>query len=232
MLIYIILFRGDKMSLENVSIPNYSRKQEIFNAVSHFIGVFLALIIFFFALTKVINQEMSLFYFFGLLIFSLTAGAVYLISATYHYLDKDSRLKKIFRVIDHCTIYLLIAGTYTPICFVLMNDNIIGLIMLIIEWTGAIVGIVLKAFFFDKKIARVISFLLYVIMGWLALYSGGFLYMPAMCFAFILAGGITYTIGSILYALGHKNTNFHCVFHVFVLVSTIIQMIGVFYLFM
>jgi len=68
-------------------------------------------------------------------------------------------------------------------------------------------------------------------MGWLAVYSGGFLYMSKMCFAFILAGGITYTIGSILYAIGHKNTVFHSVFHVFVLISTIIQTIGVFYLF-
>ena len=68
-------------------------------------------------------------------------------------------------------------------------------------------------------------------MGWLALYSGGFLYMPSNVFLFILIGGITYTIGSILYALGHKNTNFHCIFHIFVIVSTIIQTIGVMLLF-
>lgn len=219
------------MSLEKVVIPDYSRKQELFNAISHILGVLIALFVFIFALIKLINGSISVFHFIGLLIFSITTFAVYLISATYHYLNKDNKYKKLFRIIDHCTIYLLIGGTYTPICFVLMNEHIIGLIMLIIEWSGALIGIVLKAFFFDKKVARLISFLLYIIMGWLALYSGGFLYMPSLVFLFILIGGITYTIGSILYALGHKNTNFHCIFHIFVIVSTIIQTIGVILLF-
>lgn len=219
------------MSLDSIQIPNYSRKQEVFNALSHFLGVAIALVIITFGIVKFASGSINLFYFFGLLIFGVTASAVYTISGVYHYLDKDNKAKKIFRVIDHCTIYLLIAGTYTPICFVLMDIHIIGLIMLIIEWVGAIIGIVLKTFFFDKKAARVVAFFLYVIMGWLAVYSGGFLYMPSLSFIFILVGGIIYTIGSVLYAIGHKNTNFHCIFHVFVLVSTIIQMIGVFYLF-
>ena len=220
------------MSLESVLIPNYSRKQENFNALSHFLGVFIALLIFLFALDNLQNSYIDVFYFIGLCIFAFTAFAVYMISAVYHYLDKDNKVKKLFRIIDHCTIYLLIAGTYTPICFVLMSEHVVGLLMLVIEWIGAAIGIILKGFFFDKKVARIIAFFLYVIMGWLALYSGGFLYMSKLSFFFILLGGITYTIGSILYALGHKNTNFHCIFHVFVFVSTILQTIGVFYLFM
>ena len=220
------------MSIESILIPNYSKKQELFNSLSHFLGVLIALTILVFAIVKVSDGNIGAFYFIGLLIFGITALAVYTISGIYHILNKESNLKKIFRVIDHCTIYLLIAGTYTPICFVLMDTHIVGLIMLIIEWVGAIVGIILKAFFFDKKAARVVAFFLYVIMGWLAVYSGGYLYMPSMSFLFILIGGITYTIGSVLYAIGHKNTNFHCIFHVFVLVSTILQTIGVFYLFM
>lgn len=219
------------MSLDKVVVPNYSRKQELFNAISHVLGILIALFVLVFALTRLISGSIGAFYFIGLLIFSLTTFAVYLISTTYHYLNKDNKYKRLFRIIDHCTIYLLIGGTYTPICFVLINEHIIGLIMLIIEWAGALLGIILKAFFFDKKVARLISFLLYIIMGWLALYSGGFLYMPSNVFLFILIGGITYTIGSILYALGHKNTNFHCIFHVFVLVSTIIQTIGMILLF-
>ena len=219
------------MSLDSIQIPNYSRKQEMFNSLSHFLGVIIALVILVFGVAKLANGSINLFYFFGLLIFGITALAVYTISGVYHYLDKDNKLKKIFRVIDHCTIYILIAGTYTPICFVIMDIHYVGLIMLIVEWVGAIVGIILKAFLFDKKAARVVAFFLYVLMGWLAVYSGGFLYMPSSSFLFILLGGITYTIGSILYALGHKNTNFHCIFHVFVLVSTIIQTIGVFCLF-
>lgn len=219
------------MSLDSILIPNYSRKQEMFNALSHFLGVMIALTIIVFGIVKLVSGSINVFYFFGLLVFGITALAVYTISGVYHYLDKDNKIKKIFRVIDHCTIYLLIAGTYNPICFVLMDIHVVGLIMLIIEWVGAIIGIILKAFFFDKKAARVVAFFLYVVMGWLAVYSTGFKYMPTMSFVFILIGGIIYTVGSVLYAIGHKNTNFHCIFHVFVLVSTIIQTIGVFYLF-
>ena len=220
-----------KKMIDEVEIPSYSHKQEMFNAISHALGLLLALFLMVFAFIKYGSGSISLFYLFGILIFAISAFLVYLISAIYHYLNPTSFNKKLFRVIDHCTIYLLIAGTYTPICFVIMGSHVIGLIMLIIQWVGAFIGIILNAFFFKYKIARIISFILYVAMGWLAVYTGGFLYMPALTFAFILAGGITYTIGSILYALGKKNMNFHSIFHVFVLVSTILQSVGVLLLF-
>ena len=220
-----------KKMIDEVEIPSYSHKQEMFNAISHALGLLLALFLMVFAFIKYGSGSISLFYLFGILIFAISAFLVYLISAIYHYLNPTSFNKKLFRVIDHCTIYLLIAGTYTPICFVIMGSHVIGLIMLIIQWVGAFIGIILNAFFFKYKIARIISFILYVAMGWLAVYTGGFLYMPTSTFAFILAGGITYTIGSILYALGKKNMNFHSIFHVFVLVSTILQSVGVLLLF-
>lgn len=219
------------MSVEQISIPSYTRRQENFNALSHFLGIFLALIVLVFTINKFANNQISLLYTTGLTIFAISMLAVYLISGIYHYLDKDNYYKKVFRVLDHCTIYLLIAGTYTPICFVMASVNIMGLILVISQWAGAIIGIILNLFFFKNKVSKVISFILYVVMGWLVMFTGGFIYLPARAFAFILAGGITYTIGSILYALGHKNMNLHCVFHVFVLISTLIQMIGVMLLF-
>lgn len=219
------------MSLDKVSIPNYSRKQENFNALSHALGLLIALFMFVFSVIKLMKAEITTLYFFGLLIFALSITLVYLVSAIYHYLNKDNIHKKLFRVLDHCTIYLLIAGTYTPICFTLFNVHIVGLVMLVIEWSGALLGIILNAFFFDKKATQITSFILYVVMGWLALYSGGFLYMDKFVFLFILLGGITYTIGSILYAFGHHHTSFHSIFHVFVLISTILQTIGIILLF-
>lgn len=215
------------MSLDSVTIPNYTKKQEIFNAISHALGILIALFIFIFALVLSANEEIPLWHIFGLTIFGFTTFMVYVISASYHYLDKDNKYKKLLRVLDHCTIYLLVAGTYTPICFVIYHVHIIGLIMLIIEWSGALIGIILNAFFFNNKAAKIISFILYVTMGWLAVYCGGFLYMDKLVFFFILLGGITYTIGSILYAIGHKKPIFHSIFHIFVLASTIIQCIGV-----
>ena len=219
------------MSVEQISIPSYTRKQENFNAWSHFLGIFLALVLAAFTINKFYNNQISLLYTVGLFIFAVSMFAVYLISGIYHYLDKDNYYKKVFRVLDHCTIYLLIAGTYTPICFVMSSVNVMGLILVISQWVGAIIGIVLNLFFFENKAAKIISFILYVVMGWLVMFTGGFIYLAAKPFAFILAGGITYSIGSILYALGHKNMNLHCVFHVFVLISTLIQMIGVMLMF-
>lgn len=215
------------MSVDEILIPNYSRKQEVFNAFSHFLGIFVALFAFIFSLVKLVNKEIPLLYFTGLLIYSLSMLIVYLTSGLYHFLDKDNRYKKILRVLDHCTIYLLIAGTYTPICFVLLSKHFVGLLIVILQWSLAVLGIILNAFFFDKKVARMISFILYVIMGWLIMFTGGFIYIETLPFVFILAGGVVYTIGALLYTIGHKKIGFHCIFHVFVLASTIIQMIGV-----
>ena len=219
------------MSVDEVLIPEYTRKQETFNALSHFLGIFVAMFVLGFDLVKLIKNEISLFYFFGLLIFALSMFLVYGVSSLYHYMDKDNYYKKLFRVLDHCMIYLLIAGTYTPICFVLMKEHVVGLVMLIIQWSGALLGIILNAFFFNNKVAGAISFILYVVMGWLVLFTGGFIYIKTLSFAYILAGGIAYTIGAIIYGIGHKKIGYHCIFHVFVLVSTILQMVGVLALF-
>ena len=215
------------MSVDEVLIPGYSRKQEMFNAISHFLGVVFAIFVFVFSLIKLINHQTTIYHFIGLLIFIVAMALVYGVSGVYHYLDKDNYYKKVLRVVDHCTIYLLIAGTYSPICFVLLESQPIVLVMLIIQWVGSLIGIILVIFFFDKKVARIIAFALYVLMGWLVLYIGAFVYLAPLVFGFILAGGIVYTIGAVLYALGHKNVSFHCVFHVFILVSTILQTIGV-----
>ena len=220
-----------KENISQIEIPHYSKKEELFNSISHLFGLPVAFFIIMFSLNMFLNGKINLFYFIGLLIFGLSATIVYLISSIYHYLNHSSYYKKVFRIIDHCAIYLLIAGTYTPICFVLSKTTFIGVLMLIIEWVGAFIGIVMKAFLFKHKSARIMAFLLYIVMGWLALFCCAFLYMSRISFAFILLGGITYTIGSILYAIGHKNLSFHSVFHVFVLISTIIQTIGVFILF-
>ena len=216
-----------KTLFNSIEIPEYTDKQEAFNTISHMLGIPIAIFIAGFGVLEFIGNRMSLYHLVGLLIFAISASAVYFVSYLYHGLNKYDDRKKFLRVLDHSMIYLLIAGTYTPICFVLLETNIIGLIMLLIEWIGAVFGIILNVFLFQKRWASIASFVLYLVMGWLCLYCGGFLYMPKMSFIFILAGGITYTIGSILYGLGHKNMNFHSVFHVFVLLGTIIQSVGV-----
>ena len=108
-----------------------------------------------------------------------------------------------------------------------MSEHVVGLVMLIVEWSCAVLGIVLNALFFKSKVVQIISLILYLAMGWLVLFCGDFLYMSPLSFSFVLAGGIVYSIGSALYAIGKKNLYLHSVFHVFVLVSTILQAVGV-----
>ena len=221
-------------NVNHTALPSYSRKQELFNAISHFIGIILAIIVLVFGITLFSNGDMKPLIFIGYIIFSLSMFTVYLISGIYHVTPKDSSKKRLLRIIDHCTIYLLIAGTYTPVCFSLfdmMQTLGLGIFMLSFEWIGAIIGIVLNAFFFNNKAANTISFILYVLMGWLAALCGAGFSINQSCFVFILLGGIVYTIGSILYAIGKKYNKWcHFIFHVFVLLGTIIQMMGIFYL--
>ncbi len=220
-----------KEKISDVKVPNYTKGQERFNTISHLIGIPLAIIIFIIGLVALASQKFNASYFLGVLIFVITIIDVYFVSSLYHSTPLDSFNKKLFRVLDHCTIYLLIAGTYTPICVVLMSEHVIGLIMLLIEWGLAALGIFLNALFFKSKVVQIISLALYLIMGWLVLFCGGFIYMTPLSFGFVLAGGIIYSIGSILYSVGKKNLWFHCIFHVFVLISTIVQAIGVMSLF-
>ena len=217
-----------KENIEEIKIPEYTKGQETFNTISHVLGIPLAFIILFIGLYRLIIRAIDITAFLGLLVFVITIVDVYFVSSLYHSTNAMTFNKKLFRVLDHCTIYLLIAGTYTPICVVLMSEHVVGLVMLLIEWGCAIIGIILNAFFFKSKVVQVISLILYLAMGWLVLFCGGFLYMSALSFGFILAGGVVYSIGAILYAVGKKkNLYLHSVFHIFVLVSTIVQAIGV-----
>ena len=217
-------------NIENTVIPNYSRKQETANAISHFLGLIVAGTILYFGIYYFATDFIKTSDLFGFIVFATSAFLVYLVSGIYHITPSGSFKKKGLRVLDHCMIYLLIAGTYTPICIYLMRYGTtfnLGLFMLLFEWIGAIIGIILNAFFFQNKAARVIAFILYILMGWLAMICCVFLFISVNSFMFILVGGIVYTIGSILYAIGHGNKWFHFVFHIFVLLGTIIQAMGI-----
>ena len=220
-----------KSNIEEIQIPSYGHKQDIFNVVSHLLGLPLAVLISVFGIVKFANGSIYLKDLIALLVFAISAFTVYLISSIYHGINSVSYKKKILRVFDHCAIYLLIAGTYTPVCVFILNRTFLGPIMLGIEWAGALIGITLNALFLKSKIARIISFILYIVMGWLCAFCCAWFYIPLYAFLHILIGGFVYTIGSILYGLGHSYKNFHSVFHVFVLLGTIIQIIGVFLLY-
>ena len=222
---------SEKM-LRKIDIPSYTIKQELFNSVSHFLGVPVGILVIAISLGLFLGHNIGVNYFIGLLVFGVSIITLYMVSSIYHGSSADkAKSKKIKRVVDHCTIYFLIAGTYTPICIYLMTINVIGLVILIIEWFLAIVGIVINAVDFSNKAVKTISMFLYLALGWLILFTGGFIYLPDNSFLYILIGGILYTVGSILYGVGHKILSFHSIFHIFVLLGTVFQTVGVLLLF-
>ena len=110
-------------NIKSMDKVNYTQNQDISNSLTHLLGLPITLIIFLYSFTIHKNGMISTPIYIGMLIFSITAFIVYGISFLYHYIDYESKLKAIFRLIDHCTIYLLIAGTYTPICIFLIEQS-------------------------------------------------------------------------------------------------------------
>ncbi|MCH5180854.1 MAG: hemolysin III family protein [Erysipelotrichales bacterium] len=214
--------------LKTLKLPNYTEGEEKFNWMSHAIGICAGVIILIICLSLAIYNNHNANSIVSLIIYGLSMCAVYFISTIYHSSKPLSFNKRLRRVLDHCTIYLLIAGTYTPLCIIAFSSNIEGIILLILEWALAIGGIILTSVWFNSKIAKVISFIFYIILGWAIMFFPSLIeVLSPTSFLFILIGGITYTLGSILYGIGHSKTYFHCIFHVFCLLGTLIQAIGI-----
>ncbi len=202
-----------------------SRGEEIANSVSHGLG-FLAALISAPLLIITASRQGNTADIVGMTIFAATMVLMYLCSTLYHALPQES-IKRIFRVFDHCSIYLLIAGTYTPFTLSLLSGAW-GWIMLGSVWSLALVGIMLKTaggMRFPK-----LSTALYLVMGWLIVFAVKPLWqaMPHAGLYWLLGGGLAYTVGVAFYATGHRVRYGHFVWHLFVLVGTASHFIAVF----
>ena len=192
------------------------------SAITHYIGMLLSLIA---AAPLLIKAEIS-----GIPsaltamgIFILTMILLYTASTVYHTLDVKAGVLKVFRKLDHMMIFVLIAGTYTPICLLVLKGRV-GMIMLALVWGIAVVGMVLKAFWVTCP--KWFSSIIYIAMGWTIVFAFAPLLdaLTKKAFLWLLMGGIIYTIGGIIYALklpvfdnNHKFFNSHVIFHIFVL---------------
>jgi len=197
----------------------YSLGEEIFSSVSHGVGCLLAiaatvLLVVFAAL------EGNALAVVARSIYGATMIILYSMSTLYHSLTAP-RAKKVFRVIDHCSIFLLIAGTYTPICLgTLLHSG--GIVMLSIIWAAAILGIVLNAVDLEKF--KKVSLAAYVVMGLAVVFKMGDLVgaMPTGGLVFLAAGGAVYLIGIIFYLM-KKVKYMHSIWHLFVLGGSILH---------
>lgn len=209
-------------------LPLYSRGEEMMNTVTHIVGGGLSVMGFLLCLWKAVLSGSAT----GILcacIYGFSMVALYTVSSIYHGLPHCTG-KKVFQVIDHCTIYLLIAGTYTPIvlCAVAPVYPYIGWGLFATEWILATIAATLTAI--DLRRYRVFSMFCYIGMGWSVIFflPQVMVVLPASGFCFLLAGGIAYTVGAVLFGLGKKIKWMHSVFHILVVTGTVLQFITIF----
>ena len=209
------------------TLPNYSIVEERFNYISHILGGVIGVIAL--VLCVLISAwHHNIMAIVTSIVYGLSMIVLYSMSSIYHGL-KDSMAKRVFQVLDHCAIYALIAGTYTPItlCAIRPINPTVGWAIFIMEWFLATIAIIFNAI--DLKKYSVFSMICNLVMGW-----GVIVVLPVAIealtwdgFMYILAGGIFYTIGAILYGTGRKKSYMHCIFHVFVLLGSIAHLLGI-----
>ena len=216
-----------RTKLADRQLPNYSTGEEIMNTVTHIVGGAMGVA----ALTMCVMlaaQNRNIYGVIGSSIYGFCMIALYSVSSVYHGL-RPGMGKKVMQVIDHCTIYVLICGTYTVIALSAIRPIYpkLGWLLLGFEWIMAIIATVLTAI--DLKQYRVFSMICYIGMGW-AIIPFAKVVMQVLTkpgFYLLLAGGIAYTIGAVLYGIGSKKKWMHSVFHIFVDIGSLLQFLCV-----
>lgn len=217
-----------RTKLKDRTLPRYCLGEELINAISHGIGALLGIVVLIMCICKAVRlgQPAGIV---GAAIYGTSMILLYTISTLYHAL-RPGTAKKVFQVLDHCTIYLLISGTYTPILLsgLFPHKPLLTWGMLLLQWGAAAVGISLNAV--DLRKYRVFSMLCYLIMGWaiLLIAPDALRLLSHTGLLYILIGGICYSVGAVLYGIGAKKPWFHSAFHLFVLAGTLFQFWGIY----
>ncbi len=200
------------------------------SAITHFIGMMMALIAAIPLLVKT-AMEADAVSLASMAVFILSMVLLYGASAAYHSINVSQKIITVFRKIDHMMIFVLIAGSYTPVCLIVLGGEL-GYTLLTVVWGIAIAGMAIKAFWITCP--KWFSSVIYIAMGWVCLAVFGPLWhtLPATAFLWLLAGGIIYTAGGIIYALKlplfnsrHANFGSHEIFHLFVMGGSICHFI-------
>lgn len=217
----------NRIKLKDRVLPTYTKGEEIFNMTSHIVGGALGIaavtlcIIFSAIHNNVYGIISSAIYGFSMIL-------LYTMSSIYHGL-RPNKAKRVFQVLDHCSIFLLIAGTYTPYCLVTLRqyNTALGWTLFGVVWGMAIIGIVLNSI--DIKKYKIFSMICYLIMGWCILVRVNLLpkLLGLSGFILLLAGGVAYTIGAVFYGFGKKKKYIHSVFHMFILLGSILQFFSI-----
>lgn len=210
-----------RIKLKDRTLPQYTKGEEIFNMVSHIVGggIGIATLVLCIIISAVKSSVCGVL---TSIVFGVSMILLYTMSSIYHGL-RTNISKKVFQVIDHCTIYILIAGTYTPIllCSVVKVNPVAAYTTFGIVWGCAIIAIVLTAI--DLKKYQIFSMICYLGMGWCIIFSIKDAYnsLGVIGFWLLLGGGLFYTVGAILYGIGKKKKYFHSIFHVLIIFGSV-----------
>lgn len=217
-----------RTKLKDRKMPVYTKGEEIFNMTSHIVGGSFGIIGMIICLViSIIHKDA--YAIVGSIIYGISMIFLYTMSSIYHGLKADKTSKKVMQVMDHCTIFILIAGTYTPVLLsgIMKVSPVTAWTLFAVVWIMAIIGIVFNAI--DLKQFKVFSMICYLVMGWCIIFRIDLLIkaIGVPGFALILAGGIVYTIGTIFYGLGRNKKYMHSIFHLCVVVATILQFLAI-----
>ncbi len=208
-------------------LPNYTAAQEAANTVTHIIGGAIGILVLICGVLLCAFRR-DRWDLVGMCIYGSSMIALYTVSSVYHGL-KPGMAKKVMQVLDHCTIYFLIAGTYTPILIGGLRPThpVLCWVLFGIQWGLTAFGVTFTAI--DHNRFQKLSMVCYLCMGWTLVLA-----LPAVLqslgkefFAWILAGGVLYTLGAVLYMIGAKKPVFHTVFHIFTVIGSLLQAIGI-----
>lgn len=202
----------------------YSETEEKFNIRSHALGIFLSFVGLILLLIK--GESYSFLGAAGFIVYGLSQILIYA-SSTFYHSQKNPKKRYVANIVDHAMIFVSIAGTYTPFCLISLRGHG-GISLLITVWTIALAGMILKIKFTGKY--NLLSTIIYVAMGWLiVLYAREFFEnVPIKGIYWLMAGGIAYTVGAILYIIDRIPFN-HAVFHVFILLGSICHFLAIYF---
>ncbi len=210
-----------RIKLVDRSLPDYTRGEEIFNMVSHIVGAVIGIAVLFLCVAAAAARRSVSGAVCGA-VFGLSMILLYTMSSVYHGLTTVTS-KKVFQILDHCTIYFLIAGTYTPIliCAVRYVDPVACWITFGFVWGLTVLAVTLNAI--DLKKYERFSMLCYIGMGWCVIFSlrATVKALDAAQLWLLFAGGILYTAGAVLFKLGKRRRYFHSVFHLLTVLGSI-----------
>lgn len=218
-----------RIKLSDRQLPNYTVPEEWVNTLTHALGALAGVAALTLCLLKACRQR-SFLEITAATVYGLSMVALYSVSSVYHGL-RPGMAKKVMQIIDHCTIYLLIAGSYTVVALTALLPHYPALAWGLVgfQWTLGILATTLTAI--DLRAFRVFSMICYIGMGWAIVP-----FMPQIRFAlgqqgfsFLLQGGIAFTVGAICYGVGSKIRWVHSVFHIFVLLGSALQFIAIYF---